>query len=71
MDLVIKVDFTIFYDLTFEIKTRDDWTVEGPPTCFSAIKVIFRTNTRLALNENVIQWRLARRRTFLSCKLQF
>jgi len=32
-----------------------------------AVKVIFLANVRLALNENVIQWRLARR-PFLFCK---
>jgi len=71
MDLVTKdryseVDFTIFSDLIFEINTRDDWIVEQPHV-LRAIEVIFRTNVRLALNENVIQWRLARR-PFLSYK---
>jgi len=60
------VDFTIFYDLIFEINTQDDWIVEGPHV-LRAIKDIFRTNVRPALNENVIQWRIARR-PFSSCR---
>jgi len=63
MDLVTndrysETDFTIFYDSIFEINTQYDWIVEGPHV-LHAIEVIFRTNVRLALNENVIQWRLA------------
>jgi len=50
----------------FEINTRDDWVVKGPHV-LRAIKVIFHTNVRLALNENEIQKCLARR-PFLSCK---
>jgi len=61
-----EVDFTIFYHLIFAINTRDDWIVQVPHI-LRAVKVIFHTNVQLALNENVIQWRLSRR-PFLSCK---
>jgi len=59
-------DFTIFYDLIFEINTRNDWIVEGPHV-LRVIKVICRTNVRLALCENVIQWSFVRP-SFFSCK---
>jgi len=29
-DRYSELDFMIFYDLIFEINTRDDWTVEEP-----------------------------------------
>jgi len=66
MDLVTKnryseVDFTIFYDLIFEINTRrlDNWRA----TCFTCYKslISYKCRLRLALNKNAIQRRLARR----------
>jgi len=53
-----EVDFYGILRFRFLKQTRDDWIVEGPRV-LRAIKVIFCMNVRLALNVNVIQWRLA------------